>query len=240
MATTDSDTAISTEAGGANSIEPSSPPASDVIASTGLKRKLTDQNLEIVTIDQYYDLTLIIGNPGHIDGQKAFQINRGSMRRVSDVWSNMLEGNWAERKESEIDLPDDSCRAVELVLRIAHWEFHMLPFSLTVQELAELAVLTDKYNLKSVVGIALKLTEWLLPHKSMWMDWSPTVELQDFALMTSLLTAEEDYEFVVSRLAVEVEVDMESSCYYYAGTGTSRVKLRSSLPDSILSKSISS
>ncbi|KAJ4381109.1 hypothetical protein N0V86_003456 [Didymella sp. IMI 355093] len=148
----------------------------------------------------------------------------------------MLEGNWAERKQSEIELSDDSCRAVELVLRIAHWEFHMLPFSLTVQELAELAVLTDKYNLKSVVDIALKLTEWLLPHKSKWMDWSPTVELQDFALMTSLLTAEEDYEFVVSRLAVEVEVDLESFCYYYAGTGTSRVRLRSSLPDSILTR----
>ena len=230
MATTNGNTEASTE--------PSTALAADGTASTSVKRKFTDLRLEIVTIDQHYDLTLIVGKPDHVDGQKAFQINRGPMRRVSDVWCNTLEGNWAERKKPNIELPEDSCRAVELVLRVAHWEFHMLPFSLTVQEVAELAVLTDKYNLKTVIGIALKLTEWLLSHKSKWTDWSPTADLQDFALTTSLLTAEEDYEFVVSRLAVEIEMDMKDSHYYYAGSGTDWVKLRSSLPDSILSKSI--
>lgn len=43
----------------------------DVNASTGTKRKLTDLELEIITIDQYYDLTLIVGAPNHADGQKA-------------------------------------------------------------------------------------------------------------------------------------------------------------------------
>jgi hypothetical protein len=197
-----------------NELPPSGGSTRPETASTlSVKRKLTDANLETITIDQYYDLALIVGTPDHPDGQKAFRVNRGSMRYVSHVWTNMLEGDWAERKRSEIELPDDPCRAFEIVLYTAHWNFPMLPPALNVRELAELAVLTDRYDLIRVMHIALEVKEWLLPHKKTWIKWSPNPDLQDFVMMTLFFSRSTEFDFLLNRLAVEVQVD-EQNCQF--------------------------
>jgi hypothetical protein len=100
---------------------------SDSTATAGSKRKMTDPNLEIITIDPMYDLTLIVGSQQHPKGQKAFRVSKGSFRNVSAVWTKMLNGNWAESSQSEICLPDDSCDAFLIVLRIAHFQLSELP-----------------------------------------------------------------------------------------------------------------
>lgn len=110
MATTNSNTAGSTEPGSRHIAEPLTARTVNANASTAYKRKLTDLELEIITIDQSYDLTLIMGSQDYVDGQKAFQISRGSMRRIGDV----------RCKQSEIEMPDDSCKTTLLVLRIAY------------------------------------------------------------------------------------------------------------------------
>jgi hypothetical protein len=153
----------------------------------------------------------------------------------------MLEGDWAERKRSEIELPDDPCRAFEIVLYTAHWNFPMLPPALNVRELAELAILTDRYDLIRVMHIALEVKEWLLPHKKTWIKWSPNPDLQDFVMMTLFFSRSTEFDFLVNRLAVEVQVDEQDGHFYYSGGDEyRRVKLRSSLPDRILGKQIMS
>ena len=84
------------------------------------KRKITDPDLKIVTIDRKYDLTLIVGSPEHVGGQKAYQVNKGVFRHASKAWDAMMSGNWAESNMSEIAFPEDSSYAFHIVLRIAH------------------------------------------------------------------------------------------------------------------------
>jgi hypothetical protein len=71
-------------------------------STTTLEREATDLNLEIVTIDKMYDLTLIVGTPEPPMRQKAFRVNKGSFRNASEVWTAMLSGNWVESDLSEI------------------------------------------------------------------------------------------------------------------------------------------
>jgi hypothetical protein len=120
-------------------------------STTTLEREATDLNLEIVTIDKMYDLTLIVGTPEPPMRQKAFRINKGSFRNASEFWTAMLSGNWVEGDLSEISFPEDSPYAFEIVLRIAHLQFHKLPASLTQEQLVEIATLSDKYDLGRVV-----------------------------------------------------------------------------------------
>lgn len=95
------------------------------------KRKRTVADLETIELDPHYDLTLIVGTPNHKDGQKAFRVNKGSMRNMSDVWSKMLTCEWAESKMTEIDFPDDSCKSFQIVLEVAHFRVAGLPDALT-------------------------------------------------------------------------------------------------------------
>ena len=234
MATTNSNTADSTEAGSSHTIEPSTALAANANASTGLKRKLTDLELEIITIDQYYDLTLIVGHPDHVDGQKVFQISRSAMRHVSDIWTKMLAPDaWAESKQSEIDMPEDSCKVMLLVLRIAHLQFAQLPNELSMEDLRALATLTDKYNLVKIVRVMLELKKWLDPYKQEWKKTAASsTHLTEFAEIHQVFGNQDAYEYVVNRLTVEVEASDEGFSFKDAEGKVS--KLRSSLPERIL------
>ncbi|KAF1350479.1 hypothetical protein EJ07DRAFT_159614 [Lizonia empirigonia] len=198
-----------------------------------LKRNATDQNLEIITIDPHYDLTLTVGSPNHEHGQMALRVNRGCMRNVSDIWTKMLTGDWAELKQSEIEMPDDSWKALLLVLRMAHSQFAQLPDQLSGQDLCWLAVLTDKYNLGTVVRIMLELKKWLLPYKAVWIKWPSHPDIQEFAQMTLAFGLDADHKYLVNRLAVEVQVHEETMRFSLA-SGDKQIPLRSTLPDRIL------
>ncbi|KAF1925450.1 uncharacterized protein M421DRAFT_423767 [Didymella exigua CBS 183.55] len=238
MATTNCDTAVLANAGDSHTSDPSTVPADDATTSTGFKLKMTDLGLEVITIDRHYDLTLIVRNPDHTDGQKAFQISRSAMCHVNDIWTNMLTGKWAESKQSNVELPDDSWKALLLVLHMAHSQFAQLPDELSVEELWALAVLTDKYNLAEIVRVILELKKWLVPYKTEWTKWPLHPQIQELAEITMVFGLDEDYEYLVDRLAIEVELvqDGDTVCRKY-GPKDKEVQLRPSLPDCILSKS---
>lgn len=208
-----------------------SPPAASV------KRKCHDPNLQTITLDPHYDLVLIVGTPERPDGQKAFQVNKGSMRYVSDIWSKMLTGDWAESKMTEIDFPDDSWKPFDIVLKIAHFQVAALPDSLSFEDLHELATLTDKYNLTKAVRVGLDLKQWLHKYKNQWTNWPSLRNTQQFAFMTLVFQYDSDLTFLTSKLAVEVQV--EDGLYLCHGSGTNKTRLASSLPDLLLGKTIS-
>jgi hypothetical protein len=236
MATTHSNTLDSTEAGGSHTIELLTTLAANANAPTGLKRKLTDPELKFITIDQYHDLTLIVGNPDHVDGQKAFQISRSAMKHVSDIWTKMLApGAWAESKQSEIEMPDDSCRAMLLELRVAHSQFAQLPNELTMGDLRALATLTDKYNLVEIVRVMLELKKWLDPYKQEWKKTiASSTHLTEFAEIHQVFGNQDAYEYIVNRLAVKVQVGDEG--FSIKGAEGNESKLRSTLVERILSE----
>lgn len=200
-----------------------------------LKRKVTDPHLKIVTIDPFYDLTVIVGTPSSIGSQTAFRVNKGSLRHASEVWTKALTGHWGARlgNQSEIEFPEDSPWAFEQVLRIAHWQIRKLPLQLTITELKSLATLSDKYDLGGLMKMALDSGRWLHPVRYyVWRQWPAQSSLREWTFITHALQSRHDYEYLISRLAVEVQVDATDVSFYYV-TGEGKTKL-GDLPDRIL------
>jgi hypothetical protein len=210
-------------------------PKKETTPAKDLKRKITDLNLEIVVIDKVPDLTLIVGSSTHVKGQKAFQVNKGSFRNVSLVWTKMLEGNWKESTMSEIRFPDDDCDAFVLILHIAHFQISYLPDKLSQKELLELAVLTDKYELQTAVRMSLDFKRWMEPYHSLGALRPAHTDLQDFAIVTAAFQLQSDYEYLVNRLAIKVQID-DSGNYYYNDNQQQRVTLRSDVPLRVIRK----
>jgi hypothetical protein len=203
--------------------------------SPGLKRKATDPNLKVVTIDPFHDFTLIVGSPGSFEPQTAFQVNKGTLRHASEVWTKSLTGPWDAglKNQSEIEFPEDSPWAFEQVLRIAHWQISKLPSKLTITELKSLATLTDKYDLGSLMKIALDSSRWLRPVRyDIWRQWPAQSSLREWTFITHALQSQNDYEYLISRLAVEVQVNATDVSFYYV-TREGKTKL-GDLPDRIL------
>lgn len=192
------------------------------------KRKRTVPNLEIVTIDEQYDLTIIAGSPEHPNGQNAFRINKGSPRNVNPVWAKMLNGSWAESSKSEIDFPDDSCDAFHIVLRIAH-------FQLSLDELLDLAMFSDNYNLETAVRMAMEFKRWTDPYRKRWHTWLEDTNLPEFTVITSAFKLKSDFDYQVNRLAICVENDAHDNMYYQDRAGE-EIMLSSDLPTPITGK----
>lgn len=197
------------------------------------KKKTTGMKLETITVDEFHDLTLVIGTPEHARGQKAFHVNKGSFRNASPVWSAMLSGNWAESDELELSFPDDSCFAFQIVLQILHWQLSALPASLTRSELLEIAVLSDKYDLSHVLRGPTELKQWLLPYKGSGHVWPINVDLQDFTRITAAFGVDRDHRQLVNRLALDLWT--ENGCYYYRHD-SKKAQIRSDFPAQILSE----
>ena len=223
-------------------------PSSEALAAFGvsksaaatapnLKRKSTDPNIKIVNLDPHYDLTLIVGTTERSSGQIAFQVNKGSLRLASDIWTRMLSGPWAEKDRSEIRFPDDCPWAFLQVLRTAHLQIAQLPAAVSLAEMTALAVLTDKYNLVNLMKVALNCRLcWLnTARNTTWLEWPANPYIQDWAFITHVFQQQNYYEQLVCKLAVEVEVDHKDVSLYYGAQGK-RTKLRSTLPDRILSE----
>jgi hypothetical protein len=202
-----------------------------------LKRKATAIHLETITIDLMYDLTLTIGEPDHSTGGIAFQVNKGSIRNVSPVWSKMLGGGWKESNMSNISFPEDNCKAFLIVLQIAHFQFYQLPEKLSISELVDLAILTDKYELYNAIGIALEIKKWMEPYHRPGAMWPANTMLQEFIIITSGLQMQKNAQYLSSRLAMEVQVN-EAGDYYLEDDKRNKVPLRSDMLPSITRKQL--
>ena len=203
---------------------------------TGTKRKRRDPDLETLTIDPHYDLTLIVGTPEHPHGQKAFRVSKSSMRHVSDVWTAMLTGDWAESSQKEIEFPDDSWESFLIVLNVAHFQISSLPENLNLHGLHHLALLTDRYNLSKAVRIGLDIKQWLHKFKDAWTTWPSLCMTQYFAFMTSVFNYDADFEFFASKLAVEVQMNRENSTLYHMTDSLDKITLKHIFPDKVLGK----
>ncbi|KAK3307391.1 uncharacterized protein B0T15DRAFT_530089 [Chaetomium strumarium] len=76
-----------------------------------------------------------------------FRVCSAAMRRASPVWKSMLFGPWKEAKPAQgdwiVDLPEDK----PWPLAMAHGIFEKIPKYLSLQELNELLIHTENYDL---------------------------------------------------------------------------------------------
>ena len=129
------------------------------------------KNLEI--LDPRGDLTLLVGEDG-----AGFQVCSRTLARSSHFWAVLLYGQFSEGKAQQTghgwqsSLPEDDPEALRVLLLAIHGKFQEMPKSLTLNELANLTVAADKYD----------MTCSLRPFWPGWLE-SPTVDINEAAVM---------------------------------------------------------
>lgn len=102
-----------------------------------------------VYLDPWGDLKIIAQDRDQ--QSKTLVVSSSVMRLASPVWRVMLHpmGPFREAQESskEIDFPDDDADALAILLRIAHLGWRQVPGTISFDNLADLAVLCDKYDM---------------------------------------------------------------------------------------------
>lgn len=112
-------------------------------------------------IDADGDLTLVVGS----DAITRFRVSKVAMRLASPVWKIMLTGRFAEASAKEVKLPADEPEIMRYLLLIAHLQLSKLPPSLSLDRLAKVAKLCDKYD---CADMAIdRAQRWSLNHDSL-------------------------------------------------------------------------
>lgn len=118
----------------------------------------------LIHLDVDGDLRLDVGEDEEV---QRFKVCSRTLSRASKVFKAMLYGNFIEsrpsNKEQEwvVALPEDDPVPLATVLYIVHNQFSKVPDSVTREELFNITVLTDKYDMTEVLRPWAK--SWIKP-----------------------------------------------------------------------------
>ncbi|KAK1963416.1 hypothetical protein LY78DRAFT_641532 [Colletotrichum sublineola] len=101
---------------------------------------------ELVVYDKDGDLTIRVGSR-----LRPYRVDSKTLSRSSPVFKRMLFGGFAESRPSDggdwvVDLPDDRSASMEILFRIVHGAFEMVPTQLSLGDLYTVLAHTEKYD----------------------------------------------------------------------------------------------
>ncbi|KAH9883407.1 hypothetical protein F4778DRAFT_799032 [Xylariomycetidae sp. FL2044] len=90
------------------------------------------------------------------DLSKTFRVCSRSLSRASHFFKGLLHGNFAESSPADgakwrVCLPDDNPEAMTMILYMVHSQFELILDEITLKELYEITVITDKYDLTHIL-----------------------------------------------------------------------------------------
>lgn len=136
------------------------------------------------------DLMLVVGEdfgPAH-----RFRVSRDTMCMASTVWRAMLsrEGQFSEATQKEVAFPDDDPHAFYLILQVAHLQFAKALQQMNLEDLAEVAILCDKYD--TVALVRPFIPGWVQP----FLCEHPAVDCDDCEIEETHLGVAGNEEFL--------------------------------------------
>lgn len=102
---------------------------------------------DLIIIDPDGDLRLVIG-PNKV----IFLVDASALRRQSRVFKAMLYGGFKEAvqgPEWTVELPEDDAAAFEPIFHIVHANMRRIPYKVYVDDLYDMMVIIDKYDMAS-------------------------------------------------------------------------------------------
>lgn len=131
------------------------------MASTGEGKGQSGQ--PVINIAADGDVILIVG-----PAKWKMRVQSLILRAVSKPFSAMLGPNWKEGRQKpaadapmELQLPDDDAVGMKYLCAVMHHQNKMIPATLPVQDVLNIAVLADKYDF--VDAFSFTSAAWLLP-----------------------------------------------------------------------------
>lgn len=84
------------------------------------------------------------------ENQVTFRVSSKAMCLASPVWRVMLDPSGpfkeARPENDSVLFPEDDAQALQILLYIAHLQFHSIPETLSFTQLLNLAIICDKYD----------------------------------------------------------------------------------------------
>ncbi|KAI1501418.1 hypothetical protein F5X99DRAFT_382411 [Biscogniauxia marginata] len=142
-----------------------------------------------IYIDPDGDLHLEVGTK---EAARLFVVCSRTMARSSAFWKTLLYGQFAESKKPQpgddktewvVKLPEDNPESMKMLLDIVHGRFEFVPGyedSISVPNLYDLCVLTDKYDMTHVMRPWARgwsksvqpISKWsIMCHEKLWTSW---------------------------------------------------------------------
>jgi hypothetical protein len=101
--------------------------------------------------DPHGDLTLLVGSDTPNDHVLRYRVSTHVLCLASPVWEAMLTGNFREGLAKNIPFPEDDASALRILLLIAHRLDKVSTKPMSVDALANIADLCDKYDTVDLV-----------------------------------------------------------------------------------------
>ncbi|KXH31764.1 hypothetical protein CSIM01_09439 [Colletotrichum simmondsii] len=203
---------------------------------------------EKVSFDDRGDLTLRVGNLEN-GGADVFEfvVCSRALARASPVFRAMLFGGFSESKPEGdtwiVNLPGDRSAPFFILLNIIHGCFSAVPQKLELDELYQLLVVTNKYDMLSVIFQWASI--WFEPHKNLdvisegnerllWIAWELGEEetfilkCRDFVLRSKVNTEGQ----IVDKTGVPLNT---YDCYEANGIIDDITKARQDILDELIS-----
>jgi BTB/POZ domain len=156
-----------------------------------------------ITFDSYGDYILIIGDG---ETQKRFLVSSNAMRLASPVWKAMITGPYEEATAKEISFPEGKPEAFLIVLRIAHLQFEDLPSSLDFQELVNLAIICEEYDLVRIVRPFLK--RWIEPLEPL----AEKIGFEEWLFVAWTFSYPKVFEKITQKLVLNASTNADGQC----------------------------
>jgi hypothetical protein len=211
------------------------PSANDYTSGTSPQRQRLDG--KIFTLDDQYDLTLLVGRNDSPDGVVTFRVNKGSLRLASKPFKAMLSGDrFAESSQDEIAFPDDAWKPFLIFLQVAHLRYQDAPKVMSQEDLVELATFCDKYDLGAMMFPCVSTKIWIKAKFS--PDSKLRRGLQDYAFITHVFGLKEPFRDIKDLLAYSLFQDEDGTYSYllWEKKTEKKVKLRNDLHQGVQSK----
>jgi hypothetical protein len=113
---------------------------------------MPDKKPSTLYVDEDGDLRLELGPE-----RQSLVVDSRALSRSSPVFKKMLYGEFAESKHAHSDrewavqLPEDNAAAFAIPLNIMHGRFHEVPDTLEAEDLFEVTIITDKYDMTQIL-----------------------------------------------------------------------------------------
>lgn len=89
------------------------------------------------------------------DGGRDMKVDSNALSRMSPVFHRMLKGNFAEARPSQgewrVKLPEDNPEDFAIIMDMIHCQYDLTPQTPTLNELYNILVITNKYDMARAV-----------------------------------------------------------------------------------------
>ena len=199
-----------------------------------LDEDFEDSTVEIVSPSDRSIIVEWSGTEAPFHHRKTFHVANAAMCLASPVWDKMLApgGSFKEGKnghhDTAVNFHDDDPGALHILLNIAHLRFKDIPAELTFEELLQISMLSDKYDMVQLLGPWV--SDWVRALKSRAFE----VGFEEWLFIAWALGDHEMHDNLSRHLVLTVRMSKDGVCVNQSGQ-----RLGQTMPPQAIGKLIS-